>query len=210
MKLTTQLHLVPRSKNAWSSVKAQELLYLYLSYYIIFSTLWDQIWRYDGSWYSSAASESLLMKTPAQLKSLMLFWALLHCLHTAISFLVSTCRDPDIRCTNFSMSPDDLVKQTYTFPSLRTGRSEFDSLQGQGIFLATASRSALGSTQPPIQWVPGTLSPGVKRPGPETDHSRPSSPEVKNAWNYTSTPQYVPMTWCLVKYRTRLHGVILS
>jgi hypothetical protein len=38
---------------------------------------------------------------------------------------------------------------------------------------------ALGPTQPPIQWVPGALSLGVKRPGREADHSPPSSAEVK-------------------------------
>jgi hypothetical protein len=32
-------------------------------------------------------------------------------------------------------------------------------------------RPALGSTQPPIQWVPRALSPGVKRPYREADHS---------------------------------------
>jgi hypothetical protein len=37
-----------------------------------------------------------------------------------------------------------------------------------------------GPTQPPLRWVPGTLSPGVKRPGREADHSPPSSAEVKN------------------------------
>jgi hypothetical protein len=37
----------------------------------------------------------------------------------------------------------------------------------------------LGPTQPPIQWVPGVLSLGVKRPGREADHSPPSSAEVK-------------------------------
>jgi hypothetical protein len=47
----------------------------------------------------------------------------------------------------------------------------------------------------------GTLSLGVKRPGCEADHSLPSSAEVKNAWSYTSTPQYVFMAWCLVKHR---------
>jgi hypothetical protein len=33
--------------------------------------------------------------------------------------------------------------------------------------------------------------PWIKRPGHEADHSPQSSAEVKNAWSYTSTPQYV-------------------
>jgi hypothetical protein len=32
-----------------------------------------------------------------------------------------------------------------------------------------------------VQWVPGALSLGVKRPGREADYSPPSSAEVKNA-----------------------------
>jgi hypothetical protein len=68
-----------------------------------------------------------------------------------------------------------------------------------GIFhFTSASRTALEPTQPPIQWVSGALSLGVKRPGREADHSPPSSAEVKNAWSYTSTPPI------------RLHGVVLS
>jgi hypothetical protein len=56
----------------------------------------------------------------------------------------------------------------------------FASRQGLGIFLfTTASRTALGPTQPPIQRVPGTLSLGVKRPGREAYHSPPCSAEVK-------------------------------
>jgi hypothetical protein len=35
---------------------------------------------------------------------------------------------------------------------------------------------ALGSAQPLIQWVPGDISPGVKRQGFEADHSFPSNP----------------------------------
>jgi hypothetical protein len=62
-------------------------------------------------------------------------------------------------------------------------------------------KSALGPSQPHIQRVPGTLPLGVERLGREADHSPPSSAEVKNAWNYTSTPQYIFMAWCLVKHR---------
>jgi hypothetical protein len=38
-------------------------------------------------------------------------------------------------------------------------------------------------------------------PGREADHSPPSSAEVKNAWSYTSTPQYALMAWCSVKIK---------
>jgi hypothetical protein len=34
----------------------------------------------------------------------------------------------------------------------------------------------------------GFFSPGLKRSGSETDHSRPTSVEVKKTWIYTSTP----------------------
>jgi hypothetical protein len=72
--------------------------------------------------------------------------------------------------------------------------------ESAGTFLfTTASRPSLGSTQPPIQWVPGALSWGVKRPESVTDHSPLSSAEVKNVWRYTSTPQYTYMAWCSVK-----------
>jgi hypothetical protein len=60
------------------------------------------------------------------------------------------------------------------------GVQGFDCRRGLGIFLFnTAFRTALGLTQPPIQWVPGTLSLGVKWPGREADHSPQSSAEVK-------------------------------
>jgi hypothetical protein len=43
---------------------------------------------------------------------------------------------------------------------LRAGRAGFDSRQRQGFILfATAFRPALGSAQPPIQWVPGSYPP---------------------------------------------------
>jgi hypothetical protein len=46
----------------------------------------------------------------------------------------------------------------------------------------------------------GVLSPRVKRPGSEVDHSSLPSVEVKNARSYTSTT-YFFMVWCLVKHR---------
>jgi hypothetical protein len=47
----------------------------------------------------------------------------------------------------------------------------FKSRQGMGIFLfTTASRPALGPTQPTIRWVTGDLSLGVKRSGREANY----------------------------------------
>jgi len=58
----------------------------------------------------------------------------------------------------------------------------YKKAQGQ-LYLVTASRLALGPTQPPIKRVPGSLSMGVKWPGREADRSLPSRAEVKNAWS---------------------------
>jgi hypothetical protein len=96
---------------------------------------------------------------------------------------------------------------------LRSGRLGFRVRfsAGAGKFLfTTASRPALRPTQPPIQWVPGALSLGVKRPVREADHSSASSAEVKTAWSYTSTPQYAFMAWCLVKHRDKFTSTFAS
>jgi hypothetical protein len=47
----------------------------------------------------------------------------------------------------------------------------------------------------------------VKCLGHEVDHSSPSSAEVKNAWSYTSSPQYIFKAWCLVTY---CHYLVLN
>ena len=49
-------------------------------------------------------------------------------------------------------------------------------------------RPLLGSMQPRIEWVPGALSLGVKRPECEADHSPQSSAQVKDKRRYTSSP----------------------
>jgi len=59
-----------------------------------------------------------------------------------------------------------------------------------GFLFATAFRPALGTTQSPIQCLQSALSSGVRRPGREADYLPPLSAEIKNAWNYTSTPPY--------------------
>jgi hypothetical protein len=51
---------------------------------------------------------------------------------------------------------------------------------------------------------------GAKRSGREADHSPPSSAEVKNAWSYTLTSQYVLMAWCLVKHSDKFTFTFLK
>jgi hypothetical protein len=65
---------------------------------------------------------------------------------------------------------------------------------------------SVGVVRNPCSYAMGTRDsfPGVKWPGREADHSPPSSAKVKNAWSYTSTPQYAFMTWCSVKE----HGLL--
>jgi hypothetical protein len=58
------------------------------------------------------------------------------------------------------------------------------------------SRPAPELSQPPIQWVPGAISLGVKRLWSETDHSPPSSAEVKNGGANLHSP-------------ISLHGIVL-
>ena len=64
------------------------------------------------------------------------------------------------------------------------------------------SRTALGSTHPPVKWVPG-LSRGKVRPGRAADHSPPSSAAAMEQYSYTSTHRlgYIgPVTGSLCLY----------
>jgi hypothetical protein len=52
--------------------------------------------------------------------------------------------------------------------------------KGKIFLLSIAATPATGSTQPPIHWVLGALSLGVKKLEHEVDHSPLSSAEIKN------------------------------
>jgi hypothetical protein len=101
---------------------------------------------------------------------------------------------------------------------LRAGRSGFDPRQRQRISpLASASRPALGPTQPPVQWVSVALSPGVKR-GREVTLTTypPSSAEVKNeqelyllsphapAWRVAGSLYFYKLWRCAADFSSRL------
>jgi hypothetical protein len=73
------------------------------------------------------------------------------------------------------------------------------------VLVSTMSRMALGPTQPPIQWVPGVLSLGVKQLGCEADHSPPSSAKVRMCGAIPPLPQYAFVAWCSVKAQGLLY-----
>jgi hypothetical protein len=75
-----------------------------------------------------------------------------------------------------------------------------DSISSRGWDFSPRHRVQIGPGTHPASYPMGTGGsfPGGKAPGREADHSLPSSVEVKNAWNCTSTPSI------------RLHGVLLS
>jgi hypothetical protein len=62
----------------------------------------------------------------------------------------------------------------------RTGRPGFDSRQGQEIFLLHSVQTGSGANPDSYPMGAGALSPGVKWPRREADHSPPTSAAVNN------------------------------
>jgi hypothetical protein len=85
---------------------------------------------------------------------------------------------------------NELVRMCPGFTLFINGLFNDISNRGERIFpLASVSRPALGSTQPPVQWVPGVLSRGGKaRPGRDVDHSPHLVPRSRMSRSYTSPP----------------------
>jgi hypothetical protein len=71
----------------------------------------------------------------------------------------------------------------------------FDPRQGQRIFLLSyVSRPAPGPTQAPLQWVPGVLSPGIKRGRGVMLTTQPYLvPRLGMSRSYTPVPQSLSM-----------------
>jgi hypothetical protein len=88
------------------------------------------------------------------------------------------------------------IATVYGLDDDRVSGVRFPGGGGLGIFLlSTVSRPALGPTQPPIQWVQGALSLGVKRPGRQADHSPLLMPRSRLP-GAIPPPQYIFMAWC--------------
>jgi hypothetical protein len=108
------------------------------------------------------------------------------------------------------------------FPYLRAGivigvacwLGDQGPITGRGFSLRHLDQAGSGIDPASCQWVPRTLSLGIKQHGRECNPSSPSSAYVKNAWNRqccltpvwkkkkscTSTPPNIFMTWCLTKH----------
>jgi hypothetical protein len=89
-------------------------------------------------------------------------------------------------------SRDSSVGIATGYEPYKRGRSSSPN-RVKNFHFSTSSSPAMGSTQPPIQWVPVALSPGVKQPRGETDHTPPISAEVRKTWICTTTPPYAFM-----------------
>jgi hypothetical protein len=61
---------------------------------------------------------------------------------------------------------------------LQNEQRGIDSGKGRKVVISLASRQVLGPTQFPIQWVPGVLFWGIKRPVREAIHSPPSNAKL--------------------------------
>jgi hypothetical protein len=68
------------------------------------------------------------------------------------------------KTTVYQFEPGSSVSVVYWLRAGRPGDRGSILDRGERIFpLASVFRPALGLTQPPVQWVPGVLSPGLKR-----------------------------------------------
>jgi hypothetical protein len=74
---------------------------------------------------------------------------------------------------------------------LPKGRSS--SPGGGKICLPYFVQTAYGTTKPPVQWVVGALSPGIKRQELEADHMPSTSTEIMKTCTYPSTSTHVFM-----------------
>jgi hypothetical protein len=71
-----------------------------------------------------------------------------------------------------------------------TKGSEFEFRWGQEFSLPHVIQTGSGVHLTSYPMGTGALSPQLKRPGLEADHSLPTSAEVKKTWVYISTPLY--------------------
>jgi hypothetical protein len=85
----------------------------------------------------------------------------------------------------------------------------FESWQGLGIFLfSTVSRLAMGPIQPPIQWVPETLSLGVKRSGCKVTTHLHLMPRSRNCGTIPPLPHTPSWRGAQLKHRDKFNSYL--
>jgi hypothetical protein len=94
----------------------------------------------------------------------------------------------------YSKSPDSSVGIATGY---RLGGRGSIPDRGQIFLFSTASKPAIGPTQPPTQYAAGDPSPEIKRPGREAEHPPQSSVEVKNGGAIPPLP-HVFTAQCLI------------
>lgn len=81
----------------------------------------------------------------------------------------------------FRMHPRSRDSVVRIVTALRAARFGVRIAAGQKeIFSSPIAHTGCLPIQPPVQWVPGSVSPGVMWPRLEADHSVPLRAEVKN------------------------------
>jgi hypothetical protein len=109
-------------------------------------------------------------------------------LFRAVSVPLTTCIDFSVSGCVLIGEPGNSVRIVSGY-GLDDRANEVRFPAGQRIFpLSSASRPALGPIQPPVQWVPGVLSPGAKRGRDVTLTTHPYIvPRSRMSRSYTSS-----------------------
>jgi hypothetical protein len=105
------------------------------------------------------------------------FYFVTHSAYLCSCYVVKSCRMKSFK-RNWWISiwvKIEFVLQTLSAEPAKTNFIEIHRL----IFDMRTDGYTHFFTQPPIQWVPGAISLGVKRPAREADHSAPSGAEVE-------------------------------
>jgi hypothetical protein len=125
----------------------------------------------------------------------------------SVKALFLLCRDDpplpltvnvDSTTISSNASPNAAVNTRQTYEGVK-----FPAGAVMGFFsLSRRVQTCSGPNHSPIDCVPRTLSPGLKRPWREANHPLPSSAEIKTPCSYTSFPSpCILMAWCSVTHR---------
>jgi hypothetical protein len=143
----------------------------------------------------SSAPPRIEPRSPGRPMFLQLWWCFMSTAFRKLVLFPSSCKSIDYNETLLTVtedSPTGLFKVTINFPKFISVVFTKSSIPGIGkLFfpLASVSRPALGPTQPPVQWVAGVLSPGLKRGRGVTLTTHPHLvPRSRMSRSYTSSP----------------------